>query len=83
MIKTYQVIEEGHPYNGRMATKIGNQTILLANFTQKQEFIFNSTLESLVKSGKATEIDLEKQYWMHPHLYKPIKKEVYSKYEKQ
>lgn len=77
---TYKILESKYSTQvvGRYVAKIDNQTIMLATPTKPQMFIDNYYLNSCVTE----QCNLEDIKWIHPHLYKPIKKEIYENLEK-
>ena len=74
---THKIIESKYSPRliGRYITKVNNQTILLATPDKPQAFIDNYTINSCITE----QYNLEDIKWIHPHLYKPIKKEIYEK----
>jgi hypothetical protein len=60
----------------RLIYKYGNETIVLANFTDSQFFIGNYVLDRMIEKGKVEPVDLLEQQWIHPHLFLPLKKDV-------
>ena len=63
---------------GRIFCEVDNQTVLLANYSSPQHFVYNSTLSGLQRMGAVEEIELEKETKIHPHLFKPIKEKIYE-----
>lgn len=70
----YKVIESKYSPRlvGRYLAKVDNQLIVLATPDKPQMFVDNYTLNSCVTE----ELNLEDITWLHPHLYKTIKKEI-------
>lgn len=73
-MKAYKLIEKVNDVytKDRIFVKLENgSVILLGNFTQGQQFVYNMTITQLKE--KLIEIELEDEKWIHPHLYKPLK----------
>ena len=70
----YKVIESKNTPRlvGRYLVKTGSQLMMLATPDKPQRFEDNYTLNSCVTE----ECNLEDVTWLHPHLYRPIKKEI-------
>ena len=76
-MKAYKLISKyEHLDAGRILYKIGTEVLLIATPTKKQEFIYSNIINSLNAQGLLQEVDLLQETKIHPHLYKPIKKEV-------
>ena len=82
-MKVYKLKENyKDPYRsitkGRIFCRYGTETILLATPTEGTKFIWGNILYQLENTGFIEEVELENEKWIHPHLYKPIKKEIYN-----
>jgi hypothetical protein len=73
----YKIISDKLPkLKGRYFYPIGNEVMLLANFTEGQLFYYAHVFHKLKEEGGLEEVELLEQTWLHPHLYKPIQDEV-------
>lgn len=77
--KLWRVNNLDHRLNLRYFTVYKGTCILLANCTERQSIGWSHVLLDLLRKDMVIEIDLNKETWIYPHLYLPLKKEVYSK----
>jgi hypothetical protein len=63
-------------YNpGRLFTRHGHDSIALATPTEPTKYISGSALDLMIKEDRFEEVDLVAERWVHPHLFKALKKE--------
>ncbi len=58
---------------GRLFVMHDGAAIMLATPTKPTVFCGNYIFSVLKSGNKFQEIELDKETWVHPHLYKPIK----------
>jgi hypothetical protein len=61
---------------GRLFYRLGTEVLLIATPTLPQEFFYVYQFDTMKRDGLVEEVDLLKEKWIHPHLYKPIKEEL-------
>lgn len=76
-MKAYKIKEDINKLltKDRLLMPWENQLLLLATPVEPQYFITNDLKRF---AEKIEEVDLMQEKWVHPHLWKPIKAEVYK-----